>query len=121
MTYDPDQNYAAPSSQPTFTPQNFSSQSPPSLNFLPTNFSSTPNLSPSLSSSQTFTVENLELAELLKNQHVRSMYNSWKQASQQVIEGAQMQQTLWRENSKLVAEIEALKIERQGAMGSRYV
>lgn len=61
-------------------------------------------------------IEELSLPDLMKNRHVQAMYKDWKdasnqviQASNQVIQASQMQQTLWQENSRLVAEVSALK------------
>lgn len=58
------------------------------------------------------TVENLDLTELLKNQHVKVLYNDYQEAFRQLISNSQTQQTLWKENSCLVAENEKLKAER---------
>jgi hypothetical protein len=52
-------------------------------------------------------IENLDLADLLKNPHVQAMYSSWKEASSQVVQSAQLQQTLIAENRCLNAEVEA--------------
>ena len=61
-------------------------------------------------------IEELSLPDLMKNQHVQAMYKDWKdaskqviQASNQVIQASQIQQTLWQENSHLLAEVSALK------------
>jgi hypothetical protein len=54
-------------------------------------------------------VESLSLPELMKNHHVQTMYNQWKDASNQVIQAAQMQQALWQENCRLTAEVNALQ------------
>jgi hypothetical protein len=51
-------------------------------------------------------VESLALPDLMKNPHVQAMYNGWKDA-------AQMQQSLWKENARLRAEVNALHEERQ--------
>jgi len=60
-------------------------------------------------SSPTVQVESLSLADLMKNRHVQNMYNKWQEASNQVIQSAQMQQNLWQENSRLTAEVNALQ------------
>jgi hypothetical protein len=58
-------------------------------------------------------VESLTLPELMKNQHVQTMYKDWKDASAQIVQGAQMQQKLWTENNRLNAEIQALQESHQ--------
>jgi len=55
-------------------------------------------------------VESLSLPELMKNPHVQTMYNNWKDASAQVVESAQMQQTLWKENKRLNDELQVKNI-----------
>ena len=54
-------------------------------------------------------VEELSLPDLMKNRHVQAMFRDWKDASNQVIEGSRMQQTLWQENARLNAEVNSLK------------
>jgi len=53
-------------------------------------------------------VEALTLPDLMKNPHVQAMYNSWKEASAQVVQGAQLQHSLFKENNRLTAEVTAL-------------
>jgi hypothetical protein len=55
-------------------------------------------------------VESLSLPELMKNPHVQTMYDNWKNASAQVVESAQMQQSLWKENKRLNDELQAKTI-----------
>src|ERR1700759_2364003 len=54
-------------------------------------------------------VEALTLPDLMKNPHVQAMYNSWKEASAQVVQGAQLQHSLFKENNRLTAEVTALQ------------
>ena len=61
------------------------------------------------SSAPSAQVESLSLPELMKNEHVQTMYNNWKDASAQVVQATQMQQTLWHENTRLNAEVTALR------------
>lgn len=70
----------------------------PTFNAGPTNVLSIPSIQ----------VESLTLPDLMKNPHVQAMYNSWKEASAQVIQGAQMQHSLFKENNRLTAEVSAL-------------
>jgi hypothetical protein len=49
----------------------------------------------------------------MKNQHVQSMYSNWQDASTQVIQAAQMQQSLYKENLRLNAEVTALQEKHQ--------
>ncbi|KIM76648.1 hypothetical protein PILCRDRAFT_12690 [Piloderma croceum F 1598] len=58
-------------------------------------------------------VESLTLPELMKNPHVQTMYNNWKDASAQIVQGAQMQHKLWTENNRLNAEIQTLQERHQ--------
>jgi hypothetical protein len=66
--------------------------------------------------SQNPPIESLALPDLMKNPHVQAMFNNWKDASNQVVQTAQMQQTLWQENCRLNAEINALQANRQENM-----
>jgi hypothetical protein len=82
-----------------------------------------PALAPAQAPAPGVQIEELSLPDLMKNRHVQAMYKDWKdasnqviqasnqviQASNQVIQASQMQQTLWQENSRLVAEVSALK------------
>jgi len=77
------------------------------------NFDSTFNPGASTSNTQ---IESLTLHELMKNPHVITMYNNWKDASTQVVHAAQMQQTLWKENSWLNAEVNAMLEKHQLAL-----
>ena len=54
-------------------------------------------------------IENLTLPDLMKNQHVQAMYKDWKDASNQVVQAAQMQQSLWQENTRLIAQVSSLQ------------
>lgn len=58
-------------------------------------------------------VESLTLPDLMKNPHVQAMYNSWQEASNQVVQSAQMQQTLWKENARLNAEVNSIQEKHQ--------
>jgi hypothetical protein len=58
------------------------------------------------------TVENLELDELLKNQHVKLLHNDYQEACRQLISNNQIQPTLRKDNSRLIAENEKLKAEQ---------
>jgi hypothetical protein len=60
-------------------------------------------------------VEDLSLPDLMKNQHVQAMYKDWKAASNQALKSAEIQQTLWQENTRLLVENNSLKeTSRQG-------
>ena len=61
-------------------------------------------------------IESLTLHDLMKNPHVLTMYNNWKDASTQVVQAAQMQQTLWKENSRLNAEVNSLQEKHRQAL-----
>jgi len=61
-------------------------------------------------------IESLALPELMKNPHVLTMYNNWKDASAQVVQAAQMQQNLWQENTRLNAEVKSLHEKHQQAL-----
>jgi hypothetical protein len=61
-------------------------------------------------------VESLSLPELMRNPHVQTMYNNWKDASAQVVQGAQMQQSLWTENKRLTDEVTALQEKQHQAL-----
>jgi hypothetical protein len=74
----------------------------------PFNLDGQPFANPQTLSAPSTQVESLTLPELMKNQHVQTMYNNWKDASVQIVQGAQMQQKLWTENNWLNAEIQAL-------------
>jgi hypothetical protein len=58
-------------------------------------------------------IESLTLPDLMKNPHVLTMYNNWKDASTQVVQAAQMQQILWKENTQLHAEVSSLQEKHQ--------
>jgi hypothetical protein len=59
-------------------------------------------------------VESLDLPDLMKNPHVQSMYKSWSDASQQVVQSAQLHNSLLQENMRLNAEVLALKTSHRG-------
>jgi hypothetical protein len=61
-------------------------------------------------------IESLTLHDLMKNPHVLTTYNNWKEASTQVVQAAQMQQSLWKENSQLHAEVSSLQEKHQQAL-----
>jgi hypothetical protein len=54
-------------------------------------------------------IASLDIDEVMKNPHVKSMYKSYQDACKQALEGARVQANLWQENARLVAENEALK------------
>lgn len=56
----------------------------------------------------TVPVENLSLSEVMKNPHVQRMYNTLQEATDKVMQGVQIQQTLYQENSRLAAEVKEL-------------
>lgn len=58
----------------------------------------------------------LALPELMRNPHVQMMFNNWKDASAQVVQGAQMQQSLWTENKRLTDEVTALQEKQHQAL-----
>ena len=64
-------------------------------------------------------VETLSISDLMKNPHVQSIYNSYQEMANQVLQAAQLQQTLWQEkqnlweeNCRLSAEVRALQVNR---------
>ena len=71
------------------------------------------NLAPTGPSTQ---IESLALPELMKNPHVLTMYNNWKDASAQIVQVTQMQHNLWQENTRLNAEIKSLQERHQQAL-----
>ena len=84
--------------QPFTNPQPFSSPS-----------DGQPFTNPQAFSAPSVQVESLTLPELMKNQHVQTMYN-------QMMQGSQMQQKLWNENTRLNAQIQALHEKEQQTM-----
>jgi len=64
-------------------------------------------------------IEHLSLADVLKNPHVKTLYDNWERASGQVVSGQQIQNNLYNENTRLQAENERLKAG-QGAL-TQYV
>lgn len=54
-------------------------------------------------------IESLALPELMKNQHVQTMYKSCVQASE-------MQQSLWKEITRLNAEVSSLQEKHQQSL-----
>ena len=68
-----------------------------------------PFTNPQAFSAPSVQVESLTLPELMKNQHVQMMYN-------QMMQGSQMQQKLWNENTRLNAQIQALHEKEQQTM-----
>jgi hypothetical protein len=61
-------------------------------------------------------IESFTLHDLLKNPHVLTMYNNWMNAITQVVQAAQMQQTLLKENFRLNAEVNSLQENHQQAL-----
>lgn len=77
-------------------------------------FGSTSGMSSSQASAMP--VETLSMADLMKNPHVQSIYNNYQEMANQVLQSAQLQQTLWQEkqnlwqeNCRLSAELRALQ------------
>jgi hypothetical protein len=78
----------------------------------------------SSSKSPSILVETLSIADLMRNPHVQSMYNNSQELTNQVLQSAQLQQTLWQEkqnlwqekqnlwqeNCRLSAEVRALQV-----------
>ena len=71
----------------------------------------------SSSKAPTIPVETLSIADLMRNPHVQSMYNNSQELTSQVLQSAQLQQTLWQEkqnlwqeNCCLSAEVRALQV-----------
>ena len=69
-------------------------------------------------------VETLSISDLMKNPHVQSMYNSYQEMANQVLQGAQLQQNLWQEkqnlwqeNCRLSAEVRALQVNQSQSRG----
>jgi len=91
-----------------FNPQN---SNHPQISFNPQN--SNPPQIPQNPRPPSIQVESLTLPDLMKNQHVQSMYSNWQDASTQVIQAAQMQQSLYKENLRLNAEVTALQEKHQ--------
>jgi hypothetical protein len=54
-------------------------------------------------------IVSLDINEVMKNPHVKTMYRTYQDACKQALEGARVQANLWQENARLVAENEALK------------
>ena len=79
----------------------------------PFSFDRQPFTNPQTLSAPSTQVESLTLPELMKNQHVQTMCNNWKDASTQIVQGAQMQQKLWTKNTQLNAEIQAIQESHQ--------
>jgi len=84
-----------------------------SQSFDPFNFD--PTYNPGASTSN-MPIESLSLHDLMKNPHVLTMYNNWKDATTQVIQAAQMQQSLFKENTRLHAEVNAMQEKHQQAL-----
>jgi hypothetical protein len=61
-------------------------------------------------------VEALSLAEVMKNPIVQRMYNTLQEATDKVMQGVQIQQSLYQENSRLNAEVKELQKIRQDSM-----
>ena len=72
-------------------------------NFRP-GFSQPQSISPT-----TTLITSLDIDDVMKNPHVKTLYKSYQDASKQALEGAQVQVNLWQENARLLAENEALK------------
>jgi hypothetical protein len=81
-----------------------------SFNFDPTYVNNLASTGPSTQ------IESLTLPELMKNPHVLTMYNNWKDASTQIVQVTQMQHNLWQENTRLNAEVKSLQERHQQAL-----
>jgi hypothetical protein len=62
-----------------------------------------------MSQSSLTPISELGIEEVMKNPHVRSMYQVLQDSYKQTLEHARLQQNLWQENARLTAENEALK------------
>ena len=61
-------------------------------------------------------VEALSLAEVMKNPIVQRMYNTLQEATDEVMQGVQIQQNLDQKNSRLNAEVKEWQKIRQDSM-----
>ena len=59
-------------------------------------------------------LESLIPPKVMKNPHVQALFNSFKDALNQLIQGVEIQNSLWRQNQQLQAEIQSLKIGYMG-------
>jgi hypothetical protein len=62
-------------------------------------------------------IETLSISDLMKNPHFQSIYNKYQEMVNQVLQAAQLQQTLWQEkqnlwqeNCHLSAKVRALQV-----------
>ena len=55
-------------------------------------------------------LETLTLSEVIKNPHVQALFNSFKDASNQLIQGTEIQNMLWRQNQQLQAKIQSMRV-----------
>lgn len=80
-------------------------------------FSYDMNMSSGLGGSQSF-IQSLELSDLLKNEHVRQLFNRYQEATSQVVKASEMQKTLWNENTRLTSELQSTSAELQSLKAS---
>ena len=55
-------------------------------------------------------LESLTLPEVMKNPHIQALFNSFKDASNQLIQGMEIQNMLWRQNQQLQAKIQSMRV-----------
>ena len=92
-----------------FNPSDLGAAQPPDFAGRTPNFSNGSNLNTLAGPPPVIQVENLSLADVMKNPIVQRMYNSWQEATDKVMQGVQIQQNLYKENSQLNAQVKELQ------------
>lgn len=99
-----------------FNPSDLGAAQPPDLSGRTPNFSNGSSSNTLAGPLPTIQVENLSLADVMKNPIVQRMYNSWQEATDKVMQGVQIQQSLYKENTQLNARIKELQATHQESL-----
>lgn len=98
-----------------FNPSNLGTAQGPNFSGQTSNFGN-PGPSSNTGPAPATQVENLSLADVMKNPFVQRMYNSWQDATDKVMQGVQIQQNLYQENNRLNAQVKELQTIRQESL-----